>query len=326
MPTRSYAYAVGNVRAKEVALLKKQDIEQLLSLDSVYKAASFLKDKGYGYADTPLDIYKLLKDEEQKLWEYVMSVAPDISVFEAFIIANDYHNIKAIFKATVANADYKELLLSPTVVEVETIQKAASEQDFGQLPMFMREAAKKAWDVLVKTGDSQLCDAILDASCMEYRLKFAERIKVPMLAELIETNVFYDNIKAAIRCARAQKSKDFCDICIVDTKALSKSRLKQAALKGVSEVLAVLENVSVYKGAQAAEAFKASPSEFEKFADNILMSVVLRAKYIAVGAEPLIAYLQAKIAEIKACRIAINGISIEESHDKTREMLRELYG
>ena len=44
MPTGSYAYSTGNVRAKEVTLLKRQDIEQMLSLKTTKEATSFLRE------------------------------------------------------------------------------------------------------------------------------------------------------------------------------------------------------------------------------------------------------------------------------------------
>ena len=322
----SYAYAVGNIRAKESAYLKKLDIEQLLSYDKVTECASFLKDKGYGFAETPTDVFSLLKDEEQKLWEYIISISPDVSVFDSFIIQNDYHNIKAIFKGTVVKADYEKLLLKPTIIDVKAIEKAAREQDFSGLPQYMVSAAKKAWAALVQTGDSQVCDAILDASCLEYKMACADSIKIPMLADMIKARVFFDNIKASIRCARAQKSPDFCDVCLTDTDIFTKKTLKEAALKGVDEVIALLETAAKYKGDEAAEAFKISPSQFEKFADNFITASLRKAKYIAVGAEPIIAYFGAKLAEIQAVRIVVNGIASGEPQDKTREMLRELYG
>ena len=326
MPSVSYAFAVGNVRAKESALLKKQDIEQLLALNSRGEAASFLKDKGYGYAETPTEADALLAAEEQKLWEYVASVAPDFSVFSAFIVSNDYHNMKAVFKGMAVDREYDSLILRPSLIPVSVIEKSASEQEFSLLPEFCRQAAKEAYEALIKTGDSQLCDAILDASCMENKLKMSESVKIGMLCDLIKISVFYDNIKAAIRCARSGKSADFCDLCLVDTPVFTKKQLTFSALKGTENLLELLSSASVYRGAEAAEAYKASPGQFEKFVDNLLMSVAVKAKYVAVGPEPLIAYLQAKLAEIKAARIVVNGISTGEESSKTREMLRELYG
>jgi V/A-type H+-transporting ATPase subunit C len=66
--------------------------------------------------------------------------------------------------------------------------------------------------------------------------------------------------------------------------------------------------------------------QYERFADNFILKGAARARFIAVGAEPLVAYLQAKLTEIKVCRSIANGKAIGEDMDKTREMLRELYG
>ena len=322
----SYAYAVGNVRAKEAALFKKQDIEQLLAADTAEKAAAFLRDKGYGEADTPLSADALLKSEEQKLWEYIRSVAPDFSVFRSFVLQNDFHNLKAVFKGLAAGRNTDSLLLSPTTVDIEVIKKAAAEQEFSLLPDFMRDAAKTAWDALIKTGDGQTCDAILDAACLESRRRFAEDIKIPMLSELINASVFYDNIKAALRCACAEKPADFIELCLTDTDKLPKARLKDAVLKGREAVLELMSGISAYGCDKAAEAFGISPTEFEKFVDNYMMSVGAKGRYIAVGAEPLIAYLQARLAEIRAVRIAVNAVATGEDRASARAMMRELYG
>lgn len=44
----SYAYAVGNVRAHETALLTRQDMEQLLAVRDPARLAAALQDKGFG--------------------------------------------------------------------------------------------------------------------------------------------------------------------------------------------------------------------------------------------------------------------------------------
>ena len=324
MATKSYAFAVGNVRAKETTLLKKQDIEQLLVLKSSAEGFAFLRDKGYAYPDSP--DYRIFKDEEQKLWEYIKEVAPDFSVFSAFILGNDFQNIKSVLKCMATSAEYEEYILSPYTVEPKTIEKAVADQNYSLLPADMSEAVKKAAEALFKIGDPQLCDALLDSACMSLKQKKAQELRLPMLSDLIKISVFYENVKAAIRCARANKSAAFCEICLIDLSGLPKKELVSAVLKGTEEVLNLVEKASRYSSAEAVAAFRNSPSEFEKFVDDLIMSVILKAKYIAVGAEPLIAYLQAKLCEIKVARIALNGITVGESEEKVREMLRELYG
>lgn len=324
MATSSYAFAVGNVRARETALLKKQDIFQLLSFKTPAEAVVFLRDKGFGYPDTPDgDLFKV---EEQKLWEYIREVAPDFSVFYGFILQNDCHNIKSVLKCMSLGREYKELILSPYTIDPDKLYRAVSERKFSELDETVAEGVKKASDALLKIGDPQLADATLDALFMELRLNSAEKLKLSMLETIIKTSVFYDNIKAAIRSARAKKSMDFCEACLIDTPELSKKDLISAVLKGADEVLTLLEKSSALGAAEAAAAYKRSPSEFEKTVDDLIMSEVVKAKYVAVGAEPLIAYLQARLCEIKVARIVVNGITIGEDEEKVREMLRELYG
>ncbi len=325
MPTKSYAYSVGNVRAKEVSLLKMQDLEQMIALKTAKAQTAFLREKGFGdMADN--DISEILKTETVKLWSYIKSVAPEFSVFKAFIIPNDYHNLKAVFKGTLRERDYSSLLLKPTDVSEDTLKNAVNKKNFSALPSYMQEAAKKAYDALIKLGDVQLFDGILDASCMETQLRLVEDTKIDTLINIVKAGVFFDNFKTAIRAARAKKGADFLENCLIDTDFIKKSELKKAALLGVEEVVALLEKCKVFDGDKAAEAYKKSPTEFERFAENYQMKMALGGKYAVTGAGPLIGYLVARLAEIKAVRIVANGTQVGESEDEIRGMLRELYG
>ncbi|MBO5873387.1 MAG: V-type ATPase subunit [Clostridia bacterium] len=326
MAEKSYAFAVGNIRARENRLLKQTDIEQLLSFNNAYECAVFLKDKGYGENNTDNSVSSLLSSEEKKLWSYIKDLAPDFSVFDAFVVVNDFHNLKAVIKGTATGKPFEHLLISPSLIDHADIINAVTQKNFSLLPEFLQDAAQKSWEILIKTRDSQASDAVLDATCLEVRYKAAKEIKIPMLKEMVNASVFFDNIKVALRCASAKKSRDFIQNSLIDTDVLNKADLVSAALQGTDAVLELLEKVSVYSGVQVAEAFKTSPSQFEKFVDNYMMRVAIKGKYIPVGAEPLIAYLQAKLAELKTVRIAVNAVSSSADRNTVREMLRELYG
>lgn len=325
MPTKSYAYSVGNVRAREVTLLKKQDLEQMISLKTAKTQTAFLREKGFGDISDN-DISEILKTETVKLWSYIKSAAPEFSVFKSFIIPNDYHNLKAVFKGILRDRDYSSLLLKPADISEDALKDAVNKKDFSSLPLYMQEAAKKAYDALIKLGDVQLFDGILDASCMETQLDLALETKIPTLINIVNASVFFDNFKTAIRAARAKKGADFLENCLVDTEFVKKAELKKAALLGVEEVIALLERCKAFDGEKAAEAYKKSPLEFEKFSENYQMKKALGGKFAVTGADPLIGYLIARLAEIKAVRIIANGTQVGESEDEIRGMLRELYG
>ena len=118
----SYAYAVGNVRAHETALLTRQDMEQLLAVRDPARLAAALQDKGFGIDGGDTDA--LLNQETAKLWDYLRGVTPDFSLYDAFLYRNDYHNAKAILKGVLRNRPYAGLLLRPCTVEPALLEAA----------------------------------------------------------------------------------------------------------------------------------------------------------------------------------------------------------
>ena len=56
------------------------------------------------------------------------------------------------------------------------------------------------------------------------------------------------------------------------------------------------------------------------------MEIARRGKRVTMGPEPLIGYLMAKEAEIKAMHILVSGLRAGQTEDSIRERLRELYG
>ena len=82
MSNTKYAYAVARIRALEVSLFSDAFIEQLLSCKSAEQVLQSVVEKGWGDMDTENDAEAVLKREEEKAWEVIRDVAPDMSVFD----------------------------------------------------------------------------------------------------------------------------------------------------------------------------------------------------------------------------------------------------
>ena len=327
MAVKSSGFAVGNLRARENTLLKRSDMTQLAGLSSTDTLASFLQDHGFGERGFPASVPELLKQETERLWNYLYDVAPDPKIFDPFLLENDFHNLKVLLKALVKGVDGSENLLFPVTVDPKTVRTALEEKRYDLLPEWMRAATVRAFEVLVSTGDAQLCDGVLDAACMtaQTQLVHARDYRCDLARELIEETVLSNMLKATLRCAKAGKDTAFLSETLVDTTAFSKQQLKTAALSGVDGVLELMEK----RGgslALAAERFQQSPSEFERYCDNRLMAVARKAKRITMGVEPLIGYYMARMAEIRNIRILYSGIKTGQPLEVLTERLRELYG
>ena len=62
-----YAYAVSRIKAREAFLLSMQDLEQVLSSDTIEEAKRVLSDKGFDGNGEVKDTEELLKKETEKI-------------------------------------------------------------------------------------------------------------------------------------------------------------------------------------------------------------------------------------------------------------------
>ena len=325
MAVKSGGFAIGNLRAKENRLLKQSDLARFMSAKSTDELSSMLRDSGIGDPASQSTVPEILREDTEKLWSYLYDIAPDMSVFEPFLYENDFHNLKAILKAVVRNTDYSDLLLLPANVDIKYIETAIKEKRFDILPDFMRKSAEEAYETLVKGADPQLADCIIDAGCMTAQYEKAKELKNAAARDVLISTVFYNNIKAALRSARAQKSAAFLEKALTENGVVSKTALKNAALGGEEKVLELLDSSSEMNGQTAAECYRRSPAEFEKFCDNRRIAVAGKCRYVTMGDEPLVGYMLARMAQTKDIRIIYSGIKTGQSSEQISERLRELY-
>ena len=123
----SYEFSIGSVRARELRLLSKSDIEQMIALGDVQALVRFLKDKGFGEGET---IDEIIESNTEQMWTYLSSVTPDFSIFEPFLCQNDIHNFKTILKGIMSERKYQGLLASPSVVSLDDMTKAVENRRF----------------------------------------------------------------------------------------------------------------------------------------------------------------------------------------------------
>ncbi|MDO4731304.1 MAG: V-type ATPase subunit, partial [Clostridia bacterium] len=271
------------------------------------------------------DIDYIIEQEEKMLWEYIFSIAPQKSLFDVFLIFNDFHNIKTVLKGTIRSRKYSHALLYPSNLKEEDIKSAIEGKKFYMLPDGISDSAKEAYDILTKTGDVQLSDGVLDKACMEKQLELSKEIDSEILKSYFECFIFYNNMKIALRAAKAQKRSNFLDDTICEMDIINLTSLKNAVLSSQEAVLDYMARLNVYDSREISESFKKSPAEFEKVVDNKLMSIIKEGKYVSLGCEPVICFLLAKKRELLLIRIMAFGIRAKRPVEETRERLRMLY-
>ena len=320
----SYEFSIGSVRAKECSLFSGADIEQMLSMKSSGDLFRYLSDKGYGEGD---NVDELIESNSQKMWSYLKSVAPDMSVFDPFIRQNDIHNIKTIIKGLMSGRDTDELMAQPASVPPEKLRDAAENHRFDKLPGWIADAAEKSYTLLAQTKDARLSDALIDRAYLDWLGSAAEAEKNMFLAEYFRNYIFYADIKLMIRAARTSASRDYLERAVSEVDGLDKPEAVKRALSGFDQFMKYLAKLDAYDCRQAIAAYNVSPSEFERFVDNRLMALTRRCcRYASEGASPMLGYYLACENERKLIHIIDGGIRTDTPPDRIRERLRDTYG
>ena len=106
-----------------------------------------------------------------------------------------------------------------------------------------------------------------------------------------------------------------------------KDALIAAAVKGIDALVTELSKIPDYDCKKALEAYKESPSAFERWVDNRLILLAKEScKRAGEGAEPLLGYYLGSEIEKKVIHIIQSGVRTKTDADTIRERLREIYG
>ena len=200
--------------------------------------------------------------------------------------------------------------------------EAVSKRDFSSLPDFIGETAKEALEQITKTGNAQLCDALIDRKTLETILAFSKNSGDELLTEYANSYCLAADIKTAYRAIKTKKSSVFLNTAIAENDLINKESFIEAALSGEEEFFEYLSSAgfSDYK-----DALSESSSAFEKYCDDKLLTLIKKAKMTAFGLSPLAAYFVAKETEIKCLRIILSAKQSHISSDIIRERMREVY-
>lgn len=321
MADKQYTYAVARIRSKEISLLGKSDIDQLMNCKSEGECLRVLADKGWGRSGDE-NAEQMLTIEREKTWELMKELVEDLSVFDSFLCTNDFHNLKAAIKQVYSNSSFHDIYINQGTIDPELIITAVKEHNFDALPEHMRVCAKEAYQIQMHTGDSQLCDVIIDKSALEAMLHKSKGSDNELLIQYAELKVAVADINIAIRSCKTGKDRMFIERALAECDTLNIKELTSAALEGTEAIYSYLSS-TVY--AEAVSALKESPSAFECWSDNLIMKHIRPQKYNPFTLSPLAAYIIARENEIKTVRILLSGKRNDISDDSIRGRLREMY-
>ena len=227
-----YTYAVARIRSLEASLLTDSVIDQLVNCQSEKQCLELLSEKGWGDHETGLDASAMLKREEEKTWEVIREIAPDLSVFDVLSYSKIYHNLKAAIKEVCTEVQTENIFYDDCAIPGREMLEIVENKEFGRLPDNMAAVAQEAYDTLLHTRDGQLCDVIVDRAALEAIYEAGMSAKDEIIRNYAESTVAIADIKIAVRCQKTGKSLDFMKRALAECESVSADQLAKAALSG----------------------------------------------------------------------------------------------
>lgn len=322
MKDLEYTYAVARIRALETSLFSGAEIERLLACQNESQCLQLLSEKGWGEGTGSMDVSSMLKREEEKTWEVIHDVAPDLSVFDVLSYPKLYHNLKAAIKEVCTELENKNIFYDDCSIPGAEMLLIVRNKEFGRLPGKMGQAAAEAYDTLLHTRDGQLCDVIVDRAALDAIYEAGQNAADEIIKNYAESTVAIADIKIAVRSQKTGKSAEFMKRAMAPCESINIEQLSKAATSGMDAIREYLGGTSYAEGAAALEE---SPSAFERWCDNRMMDTIRPQKYNTFSVGPLVAYVLARENEIKTVRIILTGKQNEFPDEAIRERIREMY-
>lgn len=313
-----YPYAAARIHARELSLLSRQNLDQLLAAKTYDECLHSLHGMGWDEGDTAEEI---LTAETEKTWQLMGELLPEPEVFQIFRLPADFNNAKAAVKSVVTNAKVQHVFLSGSSIEPEALVKALKDNDFSQIPEWMAKPLREAQQLLLKTRDGQLCDVLLDKAALDAILQAGKSSECDLLKEYAELFVAAADLKIAQRAIFTGRPASFLKEALAECDTLNLSRLEDAALEGMDG----LENyLSLTPYADAIPALKTGASAFDKWRDDRIMALIQGEKANPFTLGPVAAYFLARQNEIAMVRIILsakrNGLDEEDVQERLRVM------
>lgn len=342
MNATQFAYAAARVRALEPKLLDSGDVERMLGAKTASEAYKILNDLEYathiGDISNVRDFQEVITAGLKDSKEVLERICPDSRILDILFIRYDFHNIKTILKGMLAQKGEGEILsqlLPLGRVSIEDMMRFFYDEAQTHLPLPEHYAAPiEGWIKIAKEqAEPRLVDMVIDRAWLALTIDIANLTKNAFVIEYAKQLIDLTNIKTFLRIKLLKQESYFLESGRTEhlfamgghlavNRFTSNLEADMDALANVFRGTNYFEIVQ--KGLEAFEKFK-SFVYLEKYADEYLMQLAKKSRYVPFGPDALIAYFYAKQNNAQIIRMIMVGKLNGLPDDMLRERLHELY-
>ena len=326
-----YLAISARIRSMENMLLTQPRMEKILDARREEEITKILQDCNYFDGQfnpsEPSEMDAALTLVRGRMFDDMLSGAPDKRYVDIFRMKYDYHNLKALLKGNAVGKNVDRILMDIGRVPLNILKEAVASDDISLLPTCLGDALLETKDVLNTTRDPQLSDVLLDRWYYQDLTALAAEIGSSFVQGYIRTRIDSVNLRILVRTLRMGKNAEFLKGALVDGGNVDLATLiKIGAERGAGLVEAYHSTALKEAAQEGASILKSGPmTQFEKLCDDGVAGYMSIAQTVSFGEEPLLAYMSAHETEFINLRILLMGRITGLSNDLIRSRLRTMY-
>lgn len=341
-----YGFAVGRVRVLETKVFGAATFERLVDAPDFAEQLRILSDTVYGrylaHAQTADDVERGLDEALDDFYGFLDGSNLPPSVVRSFRVRYDFQNLKGALKADLLGVPPTEMLVGLGTIAVEefalpledlpeplgSLAEEIAEREAGEESRRARLSSASVGEAsggAARAREDELVsiDATVDRAMFVELARLAKESRSRFLRGLVRLEIDIANVKALLRARLSDLAFDRAREFMVEGGSISAKELEELYSMPFVESGERLASLPALRGMQAGEL--SSPERLDVIADNIVVAYLREARQVTIGAEPVIAYVMGRQAEVRAVRTLLMGKLAELDESVLRARLRDLY-
>ncbi|MGX7245270.1 V-type ATPase subunit [Enterococcus quebecensis] len=299
------------IRLKETELLSKAQYEQLLNAKNIEELKDILKNTVYGtyMTDDFADRFEYIYSKEKgKLYEWLYEMAPEPEIIAIYTSRSTFHNLKVLTKAELTGKNLDHLFIDDGRYSIETLKSAIRTKVSNELPETLMNAILEVLDYFQESSVLQAVDIIYDRNFLTFQRQLAERLGYDDIVAEVTAFIDLTNISTMARGIIQGHHENFLSTVLSSSGSITKDRFLEYTEQHLSiftEFILSTTYGGLVTPIVSTETKELDLVSFEKVKDDYLTSLYDKAKIMAFGPLPLLAFLNAKEVEWKNLRLIL---------------------
>ncbi len=318
-----YGFAVGRVRVLETRLLKRSHYERLLDAADFEEQRRVLSETPYGAylegVSTADDVERVLdRALADLLRDFLRSANLPEVVVAFFRVGEDYDDLRGLLKAEALGLPPADLLGGSGSVGIDDLVA-------GRLPASLAGALRVIRAQATTDEDElriELIDPAVDTELYRAIAELADASGNDYLREIARVSADLANVKVFVRMRVKELAVAYATRFLVEGGSIPHERFVALYRLSAEEAAQRLTATGVLRGVDPEALF--DPARFDVVADRVVVRELRRARMVAVGPEPVVAYILMRRAEIATVRTLLIGRFAGVSRDVLRSRLRDV--